>query len=161
MRRPAVVMAGGGASVNVVATRRLDVTFPAAPIVPGQVRTLVELRLVEWDLTGLVDDVTLIASELVTNAVRHASGREIRVRFTREPYGVLLSVWDASDAMPVRGLPVNSAADATAPNATALEAGRLDGMGGRGLPIVQALAHRCGVSRTEPHGKWTWARVLA
>ncbi|WUH99447.1 ATP-binding protein [Spirillospora sp. NBC_00431] len=144
-----------------VALGGLDVTFRAARTVPGQVRLLVELRLVEWGLAGLVDDMTLIASELTTNAVCHSSGREIRVRFTREPRGVLLRVWDASDAMPVRGQAVETAADVAAPDAAALESGHLDGMSGRGLPIVEALAYRCGVSRTKPYGKWTWARVLA
>ncbi|MFI0366243.1 ATP-binding protein [Actinomadura sp. 1N219] len=136
-------------------------TFRTAPTVPGQVRTLVELRLVEWGLAGLVDDVTLIASELATNAVRHTSGKEIRVRFTREPHGVLLKVWDGSDAMPVRGRAVETASDAAVPDAAALEPGHQVGTSGRGLPIVEALAHRWGVTPTEPNGKWTWARVLA
>ncbi|TMQ96189.1 ATP-binding protein [Actinomadura soli] len=154
-------MAGCGVHLGVATTGGLDVTFRAARTVPGQVRTLVELRLVEWGQAGLVDDVTLIASELVTNAVCHTSGKEIRVRFTREPHGVLLQVWDGSDSMPARGRAVETVADAAVPDAAALEAGHQDGTGGRGLPIVEALAHRWGVAPTEPNGKWTWARVLA
>ncbi|MFA1546662.1 ATP-binding protein [Actinomadura chokoriensis] len=118
----------------------LELTFLAARTAPGQVRMQVELRLASWGLSALRDDVTLIASELVTNAVEYApSEREIRVRFTRERRGVLLEVWDSSDAMPMR---------------------RSDeeGIGGRGLPIVEALAAECGVHPTEPHGKWVWAR---
>ncbi|SNR97664.1 Histidine kinase-like ATPase domain-containing protein [Actinomadura mexicana] len=133
----------------------LDMSFLAARTGPGQVRMQVELRLASWGLRGLADDVTLIASELVTNAVRHASEREIRVRLVREPRGVLLEVWDSSDDMPVR----RQAADDAAPDAAALEA-ESSGTRGRGLPIVEALAFQCGVRRTEPRGKWVWARVV-
>lgn len=118
---------------------------------------LVELRLAAWELAGLRDDVTLIASELVTNAIRHTPERRVRVGFTREPRGVLLEVWDSSDAAPVRK---QVASGIATPDAAALEAGHEEGMGGRGLPIVEALAFKCGVSPTRPHGKWVWARVL-
>ncbi|RKS79377.1 histidine kinase-like protein [Actinomadura pelletieri DSM 43383] len=146
-------MAGSG--VDAMDVQVLDVTFRPAPTVPGQVRMLVELRLIEWGLAQLVDDVTLIASELVTNAVQHTFGPQIRVRFTREPHGVLLGVWDGSDVLPLRGRVAETASNATGP----LEAGLEDETSGRGLPIVAALATRFGVSRTQPHGKWTWARV--
>ncbi|WP_433228726.1 ATP-binding protein [Actinomadura formosensis] len=136
----------------------LDVTFLAARTAPGQVRALVELRLGAWGLAGLRDEVTLIASELVTNAVRHTPDRKIRVRFTREARGVLLAVWDSCDAMPARK---PAASDVASPDAAALEAGHEAGTGGRGLPIVEALASACGVSPTVPHGKWVWARVAA
>ncbi|TDB83620.1 ATP-binding protein [Actinomadura sp. KC216] len=101
---------------------------------------MVELRLASWGLAVLRDDATLVASELVTNAIRYASEREIRVRFAREGRGVLLEVWDPSDLMPVRKQ------DA-------------EGLCGRGLPIVEALAFGCGVCPTEPCGKWVWARI--
>ncbi|WP_433231935.1 hypothetical protein [Actinomadura formosensis] len=48
--------------------------------------------------------------------------------------------------------------DALVPDPRALEPGHGDA-GGRGLPIVAALASECRVSRTAPHGKWVWARV--
>ncbi|TDD13723.1 hypothetical protein E1287_43130, partial [Actinomadura sp. KC06] len=69
----------------------LDLTCLAARTVPGQVRTLVELRLASWGLDALRDDVTLIASELVTNAVRHTPKQGIRMRLMREAGGVLLA----------------------------------------------------------------------
>ncbi|MFC4053528.1 ATP-binding protein [Actinomadura syzygii] len=101
---------------------------------------LVELRLDAWGLAVLRDDVKLIASELVTNAVLHTPEREIRARLTREACGVWLGVWDSSDVMPVRR-----------------DDG--DGLGGRGLPLVAALASECGAFRALPYGKWVWARV--
>ncbi len=146
---------GGGVSADAVGG--LDVTFLAARTAPGQVRAQVELRLAAWGLAGLRDEVTLIASELVTNAVRHTPDRKIRVRFTREARGVLLAVWDSCDALPVR----KPASSAASPDAAALEAGHMEETGGRGLPIVEALASACGVSPTVPHGKWVWARVAA
>ncbi|RFS86890.1 hypothetical protein D0T12_01030 [Actinomadura spongiicola] len=152
-------MAGTG--VDALDVHVLDVMFRPALTVPGQVRVLVELRLIEWGLTQLVDDVTLIASELVTNAVQHTFGPQVRVRFTREPHGVLLGVWDGSDVLPVRGRAAETASNTAGPDAVPLEAGQEDETSGRGLPIVEALATRFGVSLTQPHGKWTWARVSA
>lgn len=121
----------------------LELSFLAARTAPGQVRTHVELHLAEWGLSRLCDDLTVIASELVTNAVVHGpEGGQIRVRFTREARGVLLEVWDSSDSMPVRK-------------------GDPEGLGGRGLPVVETLAAECGVWPTEPQGKWVWARCRA
>lgn len=138
----------------------LDVTFRAARTAPGQVRTLVELRLGSWGLAALRDDVTLIASELVTNATVHTpDGSEIRVRFTREQRGVLLQVWDSSDVLPVRRRAPESVAAVAAPDAAALNPGHDDGTGGLGLPIVAALASEYGVTPTEPRGKYAWARM--
>ncbi|WP_171064227.1 ATP-binding protein [Actinomadura soli] len=139
----------------------LEVRCPAVRTVPGQVRTLVELRLASWDLAVLRDDLTLIASELVTNAIRHRPGREIRVRLTREARGVLLAVWDSSDALPMRKRTTETMAGDVAPDAAALEPEGEDETGGRGLPIVEMLSTECGVTVTDPRGKWVWARVDA
>ncbi|MGI5206360.1 ATP-binding protein [Spirillospora sp. CA-108201] len=107
---------------------------------PAQVRMLVGLRLEGWGLSGWRNDMGVIASELVTNAVVHGpQDGTVRVRFTRERGGVLLAVWDSSDAMPVR---------------------RVDpeGLSGRGLVMVEALATAFGANPTSPNGKWVWAR---
>jgi hypothetical protein len=34
-----------------------------------------------------------------------------------------------------------------------------DNNGGWGLPLIQAIASEYGVRKTEPHGKWAWARL--
>lgn len=151
-------MDGCTGSAGVVSAGTLDMTCLAALTVPGQVRALVELRLAEWGLAGVGDDVTLIASELVTNAVRCAPEREIRVRFTRELGAVLLAVWDSSDVRPVRKRVPGAADEHAAPDAEALNPGHDDGTGGHGLPIVEALSEKCGVTPTRPHGKWVWSR---
>ncbi|MER6810495.1 ATP-binding protein [Spirillospora sp. NPDC000708] len=136
----------------------LDVVCLAAATVPGMVRALVEFRLTEWGLMALAGDVHLIAGELVANAIQSTPDREIRVRFVREARAVVLQVWDASDAMPVARPVAEMTLDDIVPDPCALDAGHDDGTGGWGLPIVQALASRCGVERTSP-GKWVWAEV--
>ncbi|MEU5987460.1 ATP-binding protein [Spirillospora sp. NPDC047418] len=141
-------------------SNQLDMTCLASRTAPGQVRTLVEYRLASWGLARLCDDVQLIASELVTNAVEHTpDDAEVRVMFTREPGSVLLAVWDSSGALPVRKRALGAVAGDSTPDAESLEPGYDDGTGGRGLPIVEALAEKCGVTETEPRGKWVWARV--
>jgi anti-sigma regulatory factor (Ser/Thr protein kinase) len=149
----------GRASAETIVSGELDMSCLAAPTVPGQARTLIELRLGEWGLPGIADEVCLIAGELTTNAVMHAPEGEIRVRLTRERGAVLLGVWDSSDEMPVSRPVVELSLVDIAPDPEALEPGHDDRAGGWGLPIVAALAHQCGVDRTFPHGKWTWARV--
>ncbi|WP_396445204.1 ATP-binding protein [Actinomadura sp.] len=154
-------MSGHGVQGCVSASHELDTEFLAAKTAPGQVRSLVELRLASWGLAWLSDDMTLIASELVTNAVLHgAQGGQIRVRLKLEPAGVLLAVWDPSDRSPVRKRPLEAVLGDAAPDAEALAIDRNDGTGGRGVPIIEALADDCGVTLTiEPVGKWVWARV--
>ena len=119
------------------------------------VRTLVGFRLDEWGLRGISDEVLLIVTELVTNAVRSVPDSMIRVRCTLEVGGVLLAVWDASGAMPVARPLVPD----VRPDPLALEPGHEDG--GRGLHLVRALASECGACTAEPSGKWVWAKVAA
>ncbi|WP_433228862.1 ATP-binding protein [Actinomadura formosensis] len=144
--------------MKVVESGELDISCLASGTVPGLVRTLVELRLGEWGLGKVAGDVLLIAGELVANAVRATPDREIRVRFAREVGTVLLAVWDSSAAMPVVRPVVELALDDIVPDARALDDGHDAGTGGWGLPLVQTLAAKCGVTETWP-GKWVWARV--
>ncbi|GAA0282700.1 hypothetical protein GCM10009527_093610 [Actinomadura nitritigenes] len=146
--------------INTVTWNQLDMTCLAAPTVPGLVRSLVEFRLVGWALDGLIGDVSLVAGELVANAVRAAPYREIRVRFDREVRGVVLAVWDPAAGMPVARPVIELEPDDVAPDPLALDDGHDAGIGGWGLPIVQSLASECGVEPTPPAGKWVWARFL-
>lgn len=147
-----------GGCVDSVTARTFDVTFRAAPSVPARVRSLVKLRLAEAGLSRISDDLALIASELVANAVQYAPEPEIRVRLIREPGAVVLAVWDSSDTAPTPTRTLEPTTEDVAPDAEALDLGHDTGMGGRGLPIVAAMAESCGVTPTEPHGKWVWAR---
>ncbi|WP_030176215.1 ATP-binding protein [Spirillospora albida] len=140
-------------------TTALDITCLAARTAAGQVRMLIELRLAEWGLSGIADDMCLIAGELVANAVKCTPDDKIRVRLTRESCAVLLGVWDSSDRSPVANRLTEVSLEDITPDPAALDPGHEDGTGGRGLSIVEALSSQCGVDRTDPHGKWVWSRV--
>jgi anti-sigma regulatory factor (Ser/Thr protein kinase) len=91
-----------------------------------------------------VDDVVLVASELVGNAVMHAgaaSDSELGVDWDVQADAVVVCVRDGSTDIP-RQRSTNE-----------------DETGGRGLAIVAALAADWGVRRTGT-GKQVWARVL-
>ena len=89
-----------------------------------------------------IDDVVLVASELVGNAVVHTGVREeqLAVSWEIEPVTVVVRVTDASPTMPRP-----SSADPNRP-------------GGRGLAIVAAIASDWGVQCSR-QGKQVWARV--
>jgi anti-sigma regulatory factor (Ser/Thr protein kinase) len=89
-----------------------------------------------------IDDVVLVANELVTNAVLHAAAPDdgLDVVWEVAPDYVFVQVADASAELPRR-------------RTTDETLGR-----GRGLSIVAALALDWGVRRTD-HGKQVWARV--
>lgn len=74
-------------------------TFPADPGAVRAARTAVRNRLAAWNLDGLADIAALLVSELVTNALRHATG-PIGVRLVRPGVvdGVLLV--EVSDPLP-------------------------------------------------------------
>ncbi|WP_158566864.1 ATP-binding protein [Actinomadura craniellae] len=125
------------------------------PASVGLVRDLTQVRLTRWKAShSLVEDALLVVSELSTNAVTATPGGRITVRIDRESTGVLLAVWDASPAVPVRrptAEPSLAALD--------LDPARFDDNGGHGLGIITALAHQCGHTPTAPTGKWVWARL--
>ncbi|TDC79429.1 ATP-binding protein [Actinomadura sp. 7K507] len=147
-------------NANVDISGELDITCVPDKVEVGRVRSLVDFQLGDWGLSRMAADMCLIASELVTNALECAPGREIRVRLRREPEGVLLGVWDPSDEMPVvHALDELTLAD-VAPDPDALDPGHEAGTCGRGLPIVEALSSEWQVEKTAPHGKWVWSRIV-
>ena len=91
-----------------------------------------------------IEDVVLVASELVSNAVMHTASNQVNdeldVLWDVHPDSVLVRVIDASTDLP-RARP-------STPRDTR----------GRGLAIVAALALDWGVRRTAS-GKQVWARV--
>jgi hypothetical protein len=147
-------------SADMATSAGLEMCFLAAATAPGQVRAHLRFRLTEWGLLRIAEDVYLIATELITNAVEATPDDVLWVSFTLERQSVLFGVWDCSDEEPVsRRVPELSQADIT-PDAEALSAGHDDGTGRWGLPIVEALSSECGVRRTaDPRGKWIWARI--
>ena len=114
--------------------------LPAHSSSPRRARQFVDEVLHRWQRDGAIDRLALIASELVTNAVRHAQ-TEITIELTAEEGSVHLEVFDRSS-----GSPVFLDADLERP-------------GGLGLPIVEALASSWGMRPREGGGKGVWAEV--
>ncbi|MDT9692167.1 ATP-binding protein [Streptomyces sp. P9(2023)] len=97
-----------------------------------------------WGLGCVADSASLVLSELLTNAVRHGRvpGREIETRFARLPGVVRIEVHDASERRPMTALPSHCAG------------------GGWGLPLVDMLAAKWGVSARCGPGKVVWAELV-
>ncbi|MFD5427946.1 SpoIIE family protein phosphatase [Streptomyces sp. NPDC127084] len=124
-----------------VRTRELDSrriatwNLPAEPLAAGRARELIAERLRDWDLDELVFPTELIASELVTNAVRHAEGPlHLRLILDRT---LVCEVADGGHTAPH----LRHSAD--------------DDEGGRGLFIVAQLVLRWG-TRYSDWGKAIW-----
>ncbi|MEU8342972.1 ATP-binding protein [Spirillospora sp. NPDC048832] len=126
----------------------------ASKAAPGLARTLTKHRLHKWGITHISDDAFLIASELITNAVAATPGKEIRYQCSRDAAGVLIAVWDANPTLP-RLHPLIELALETLD----VSEENWDDNGGRGLPIVTALAAECGHTPDSSGGKWVWARL--
>lgn len=109
---------------------------------PRAARRFVTQALTGWDDEegDLTDTVTLLVSELVTNAVLHAgSDVEVMVRLTST--AACIEVTDAS-------------AEAIAPRDATVEEDS-----GRGLALVGSLAQRWGVRPAPGGGKTVWFEV--
>ncbi|GAA3501550.1 SpoIIE family protein phosphatase [Streptomyces prasinosporus] len=123
-------------------TKRLDPghvavwELPADPAVVAEARRTATGQLARWGLDELVFTTELVVSELVTNAIRYASG-PVRLRLIRER-SLVCEVLDGG---------------ATAPH---LRHPRATDEGGRGLLLVSQLSQRWG-TRFLPEGKIIWA----
>jgi anti-sigma regulatory factor (Ser/Thr protein kinase) len=114
--------------------------LPPQPSSASLARDLVTSVLHDWHLDGLGDDLSLVVTELVGNAIRHA-GTDVEVRLVAIAGGVRLEVHDGS-TRPLRPRPAAPSDE-----------------GGRGLMLVDALSTRYGVEG-EPHGKRVWVEFL-
>ncbi|RAY16041.1 ATP-binding protein [Actinomadura craniellae] len=100
-------------------------------------RLLVRAALSDWSLPHLVEDATLVATELVSNAIRSAEAISLEVSL--EAGSVRVEVFDTSRELPKKG------------------EGRLLDEHGKGLLLVEALAADWGY-RLVRGGKVVWAR---
>jgi PAS domain S-box-containing protein len=99
-------------------------------------RRFVRDALTAWDQAELADTAGLLASEILTNAVRHAR-QPIGLRLHLMPDEIITEVTDDYAQPPRRTLPA------------------LDDEYGRGLTLVEALAHNWGALPTSD-GKIVW-----
>jgi anti-sigma regulatory factor (Ser/Thr protein kinase) len=112
-------------------------TFENNALAPRAARRFVVDTLQQWGRAELIDDASLVISELATNAVLHARSR-FTVALALADGGVRIAVNDAS-----RALPVLQVSSAMAPS-------------GRGVALVEMLADQWG-SELTPDGKSVWA----
>ncbi|MFF7312433.1 SpoIIE family protein phosphatase [Streptomyces sp. NPDC008137] len=110
--------------------------LPSDPAVVADARRTATRQLAHWGLDELVFTTELVVSELVTNAIRYATG-SIRLRLIRER-ALVCEVFDGG---------------ATAPH---LRHPRTTDEGGRGLLLVSQLTQHWG-TRFVPDGKIIWA----
>jgi anti-sigma regulatory factor (Ser/Thr protein kinase) len=117
-------------------------TFPAEPGAVRAARSVVRQALEQWGLTAVSDVTVLLVSELVTNALRYASGPiGVRMGFRRDVDGdapvLLVEVSDPVDEPPRerRAAPEDE--------------------GGRGLQLVARASLRWGTRRGTA-GKSVW-----
>ncbi|GGQ40948.1 hypothetical protein GCM10010187_68910 [Actinomadura coerulea] len=123
---------------RIPADRHASWELPAEPAAVRRARGLIRDRLARWGLEDMAYTTTLLASELITNAIRHAGGR-IGLRLVREG-GLVCEVFDSSDGRPrIRHHDEEDEASES----------------GRGLHVVGRLAQRWGVRRTK-NGKVVW-----
>ncbi|GHG89841.1 hypothetical protein GCM10018780_09440 [Streptomyces lanatus] len=109
--------------------------LPSDPAMVSRARVAVTDRLAAWGLEDLAFTTELIASELVTNAIRHATG-PVQLRLLRDR-ALICEVSDGSGTSP------------------RLRRARSTDEGGRGLFLVAQLTERWG-TRYTPHGKIIW-----
>ena len=120
---------------------RIDGSQQASWVLPGELtaareaRSLVAEPLEKWDQASMVDTTQLLASELVTNAIRYADG-PVTLRLIKERT-LVCEVMDNSSALP------------------RLRLAARDDERGRGLQIVSRLSARWGARRTAT-GKVVW-----
>ncbi|MFE5029897.1 ATP-binding protein [Streptomyces sp. NPDC056656] len=101
--------------------------LPTGPHAPSQARAHTADTLSRWTIPGeIIDDLTLITSELATNSVQHTVSSTITVTVALTPAEAVVTVTD--QGLHARFEPASS----SGPYAER----------GRGLVIVQALATR-------------------
>ncbi|MEU6506817.1 ATP-binding protein [Streptomyces sp. NPDC046942] len=112
-------------------------------------RRTLRLILTLYDLTGLLEVAELLATELVSNAVRHTKG-PAALRVCRSPEGMVwIGAWDTDPVPPDPPRALEQVAE--------LEAGR-------GLGLIMACAEYWGwqpAARFGYRGKFTWCELMA
>lgn len=122
-------------------TTSASTDLPAHPLSARRARRFVLTALEAFDVRGLDEVAELLTSEVVTNAVVHAHSG-VRVSVESVPGGARVSVADSNPLVPALRQPVHEAEH------------------GRGLHLVDTLAHRWGVDAMG-EGKAIWFELRA
>lgn len=118
---------------------QITMGFAAEAVAARSARELTGEVLAGWRIPQAVDDTVAVVSELVTNAVTHATSHRIELVLT---YGDGLLLVEVRD-------------DSTRPPVLVRDAG--DSEGGRGLQLVHALASDWGWLPLDQKRKAVWA----
>ena len=102
-------------------------------------RVFVRSRLAAWEVAELTDTATVVASELVTNAVLHAR-TSIQLRLSWNQPVLRIEVFDENPRLPTIAPPL--------PEATS----------GRGLALLTGMATGWGIESRD-NGKVVWAEI--
>ncbi|MFD7919079.1 ATP-binding protein [Streptomyces sp. NPDC059740] len=137
---PAVALAPSTAKPSPLTLRGFEVAMAPEPVLVARIRRIAATSLRRWAVpVALAEDVVVVVSELVTNAVEHGFG-DVELRMRHHGGEVRVEVSDDNPA-PAR---LRHAAE--------------DETGGRGLFLVDVLARNWGVTRD---GRTTWASFRA
>jgi anti-sigma regulatory factor (Ser/Thr protein kinase) len=122
--------------------RAWRMTLPPARQAAGEARQATRKTLAAWGIGHLEEPATLLVSELVSNAIQHASASRLPLELRLETSGAWLRI-EVLDADPC--LPQPRTAD------------ELD-ESGRGFVLVEAIADKWGASPAAA-GKTVWAEL--
>lgn len=150
---PAVRMAAAGHGVHPLAADRAALEWTCFPRVAtrtpngtaqsvGAAREFSLATLRRWTVADRTDDIAVVLSELLTNALRHGAdqpSRPVRVALVQPAQFVLVVVAD-----PGRQIPVLREPDYLAES-------------GRGLHVINALSDTWGCTTPTDAGKAVWA----
>lgn len=120
--------ASGSARGAVAAADSASTVFVAVPVAVSAARKFVRETLTAWGEDRLVWDGALIMSELATNAIIHG-GSPFRASIERDADVVRIAVEDVGPGLPQSRRMFENA------------------LGGRGVAIVEEIAHRWGCDR--------------
>jgi anti-sigma regulatory factor (Ser/Thr protein kinase) len=135
---------GGPFEAGAVFLHRDVFLLPAHRASVAAARNRVGERLRQWGLAEpIYDDVTLVVSELFTNALVHTESSEISCRLQTTTHTVYLAITD-------QGV-----------GPTGPQVREPDAESGRGLLLVDALAELWGVSTEQGRGRTVWAILPA
>jgi DNA-binding NarL/FixJ family response regulator len=135
-----IITLGGVVELVDAALAEVSARLAGEPPSVGAARRLVDETLRQWDCAEALDEVVLLVSEVVTNAVIHG-GSDVDVAVRLLPDALRFEVIDT-------GAPVSLASGEADDDAES----------GRGLAIVDALASRWGIDHFEG-GKSVWFEV--
>jgi anti-sigma regulatory factor (Ser/Thr protein kinase) len=125
------------------------ITLASAPESTKTARDFTTATLRGWHLNALIQEAVMVASELVTNAIRHATPFPVdnaehpwvELTWQRQDSCLICVVTDRSTSPPV------------------LAVADPDAESGRGLQVVQALAITWGWTTVGTQGKAVWAAL--